>query len=198
MSLDAHLDTVWAGSADPWGYRERWYEARKRALLMASLDRPRYAKAWETGCANGVLTRALAGRCGALLATDLHPRAVREARRHCGDLAHVEIAQMEHPRQWPPGRFDLVVVGEIGYYLAPDGLREFARRLRGSLAPGALLVACHWREDFDGRRSSTDEVHACLGALPGMARVFMHDEADFLLEGWSNDPHTPAQREGLR
>ncbi len=48
---------------DPFGYRERWYEARKRDLLLASLPRARFAHAWELGCSNGELTAALAPRC---------------------------------------------------------------------------------------------------------------------------------------
>ncbi|CTP90850.1 hypothetical protein XTPLMG728_2708 [Xanthomonas translucens pv. poae] len=35
---------------DPFGYRERWYEARKRALLLASL--PRAPGNWAVPTAN--------------------------------------------------------------------------------------------------------------------------------------------------
>lgn len=198
MSLAQHLDSVWSGPDDPWGYLSRWYESRKRALLLAALPRPRFRRAWEIGCANGVLARALSSRCDTLLATDLHPHAVQQARRHCAGLAHVDIARMEHPRQWPTGRFDLVVVGEVGYYLAPDALALFRQRLASCLAPGAVLVACHWQADFEGRRSSSATVHACLGTIPGLARLFLHREPDFVLEAWSDDPQSPAQREGLR
>src|SRR5690606_6494758 len=122
MSAAAHLDQVWQSSDDPFGYRTRWYEQRKRELLLAVLPWPGFGRGWEIGCANGELTHALAGRCKALLGTDLHPRAVAAARARCSALAHVEVRQMEHPREWPDDHFDLVVVGEVGYYLDAPSL----------------------------------------------------------------------------
>ncbi|MDH5834335.1 SAM-dependent methyltransferase [Luteimonas kalidii] len=198
MSLAQYFDSVWREGEDPFGYRHRWYEARKRDLLLATLTRPTYDRAWEIGCANGELTRALAPRCASLLATDLHPRAVAVARQACADRAHVRIERMEHPRQWPAGVFDLVVVGEMGYYLDDAALDAFADRLAASLTPGALLLACHWRHDFEGRGSPADAVHARLGAIAGLAPVLRYADADFVLEGWSGDFVSPAQREGLR
>lgn len=198
MSLAAYFDAVWREGEDPFGYRDRWYESRKRELLLAALPRPRFGRAWEIGCANGELARVLAPRCGMLLATDLHPRAVAVAREACAPLGHVQVECMEHPRQWPHGLFDLVVVGEMGYYLDAPALDAFAQQLAGSFAPGALLLACHWRHDFEGRRSTTDAVHARLGAIDGIASVLRYADADFVLEGWSGDRMSPAQHEGLR
>ncbi|WP_202843366.1 class I SAM-dependent DNA methyltransferase [Luteimonas saliphila] len=198
MSLARYFDAVWAEGEDPFGYRDRWYEARKRELLLAALPRPGFARGWEIGCANGELTRRLATRCTSLLATDLHPRAVETARRACSGVPSVEIARMEHPRQWPAGRFDLVVVGEMGYYLDAGALDAFATRIAGSLAPDAVLVACHWRHDFDGRRTSTAAVHARLGAVPGLVQCWHYEDADFALDGWSDDAVSVAQREALR
>src|SRR5690606_41113548 len=66
MSAAAQLDQVWQTSDDPFGYRTRWYEQRKRDLLLAVLPWPGFGRGWEIGCANGELTHALAGRCGSL------------------------------------------------------------------------------------------------------------------------------------
>lgn len=198
MSLARYFDAVWAEGEDPFGYRDRWYEARKRELLLSTLPKPAFGRGWEIGCANGELTRRLATRCASLLATDLHPRAVEAAQRACSDLPSVEVVRMEHPRDWPAGRFDLVVVGEMGYYLDDGTLDAFARRVAGSLAPGAVLVACHWRPDFDGRLASTAAVHARLGAIPGLVPGWRYEDADFVLDGWSDDAVSVAQREGLR
>ena len=198
MSLAVYFDALWREREDPFGYRDRWYEARKRDLQLAVLPHPRYARGWEIGCANGELTRALATRCDALLATDLHPRAVEAARQACAPLAHVQVERMEHPRQWPRGMFDLVVVGEMGYYLDAAALDAFADRLATTLAPGALLLACHWLHDFEGRHSTTDAVHARLGAIAGLSSLLRYADADVLLECWSGDPTSAAQREGLR
>lgn len=198
MSRAQDIDRVWQEGDDPYGYRTRWYEARKRALLLAVLPRPRFARGWEIGCANGELTHALAARCDALLGTDMHPRAVAVARERCAALAQVDIQRMEHPREWPGGRFDLIVVGEMGYYLDPAELDPFARKIETSLAPDGVLLACHWRPAFAARRSSTQEVHARLEAIDGVGCIAGYEDADVRLDAWSRDPVSPAQREGLR
>lgn len=198
MSLAHYFDQVWQEGEDPFGYRSRWYEARKRELLLAMLPRPRFAQGWEIGCANGELTAALANRCDALLGTDLHPRALAMARQRCAGLGQVRLQRMEHPRQWPEGRFDLVAVGEMGYYLDAAALEAFAARLASSLQPAAVLVACHWRAPFEGRHSTTDAVHARLAAIPGLQPQAHYHDADFVLDCWSTDATSVAQREGLR
>ncbi|WP_430997563.1 SAM-dependent methyltransferase, partial [Klebsiella pneumoniae] len=81
MSAQPYFDDLHE-QEDPFGYRSRWYEERKRALLLASLSQRQFARGWELGCSNGVLTEALAARCERLLATDISPRAAFQARRN--------------------------------------------------------------------------------------------------------------------
>ncbi len=39
MSLDAqYFADLYAGNDDPWAFRTRWYERRKRELTLASLQ----------------------------------------------------------------------------------------------------------------------------------------------------------------
>lgn len=198
MTRAQDIDQVWQEGDDPYAYRTRWYETRKRALLLAVLPRQRFAQGWEIGCANGELTHGLAARCDALLGTDMHPRAVAVARERCAGLVHVHIQRMEHPREWPDGRFDLIVVGEMGYYLDPAELDPFARKIEASLAPDAVLLACHWRPAFAARRSSTQDVHARLAAIDGFGCIAHYEDEDVLLDAWSRDTVSLARREGLR
>lgn len=181
---------------DPFGYRSRWYEARKRALLLASLPRQRYRSGWELGCSNGVLTGALAPRCDRLLATDISPRAVELARRAVRAHPHVQLQCARHPDQLPPGRFDLIVCSEMAYYLPPSAVAQLAEGLHATLDQDGLLVACHWRPAFDDRRCSTDAVHQAMGQ--GLHQVFGYRDADIVLEGWMRAPHSLAAEEGLR
>ncbi|MDH5824082.1 SAM-dependent methyltransferase [Luteimonas sp. RD2P54] len=183
---------------DPWGYRSRWYEARKRALLLASLPRERFARGWELGCANGELTAALAPRCATLLATDLSARAVAAARVRTGALPQVEVRQAAHPRQWPAGRFDLIVFGEVGYYLDAEALDLTVARLRDSLDHDGVLIACHWLAPFDAAPLDGRSVHARIARGFDRAASFGYEDGDVLLEGWSVAPGSVAQREGLR
>ena len=114
-----HFEALYAGSDDPWHFDGSWYEARKRHLLLAALPHERYGRAFEPGCATGLLTAELAPRCGELLATDGAERALEVAGRRLEGHAHVALRRMWVPDEWPEGAFDLVVLSEFVYYLAP-------------------------------------------------------------------------------
>lgn len=201
MNLDErvqdHFDTLFGDEADPWRTRTRWYEARKRALTLAILPDARYASACEPGCGSGELSAALATRCDALLSTDASDAAVQRARERLAGIANVRVERARMPGDWPAGPFDLVVVSELGYYLAMDELRQLASAIGRSLAPAATLVACHWRRGADDMRSSLHAVHPLLGAVCGGDAIARYEDEDFLLEAWSRDSRSVARREGL-
>ena len=52
MSAQPYFDELHE-QEDPFGYRSRWYEERKRALLLASLSQRQFHRGWELGCSNG-------------------------------------------------------------------------------------------------------------------------------------------------
>ncbi len=192
---------MYGGSAgeDPYGVRSRWYEQRKRDLLLAALPKPRFQRAFEPACGIGELTVALADRCDELLAADFNPRALQAAARRTQHLPQVRLRRQRLPWDWPADAstrpFELIVLSEIGYFLAEAELRELARRCRATLAAGGTLVACHWRVPFAERTLDTDRVHALLGgAMPCLSTL---READFLLEVWSRDGRSVAQRERI-
>lgn len=195
MSTLAYFDRLYE-QADPFQYRSRWYEARKRALTLACLSRQRYANAWELGCSNGVLTAELATRCDALLATDASADALASAAASTAAWPQVTLQHAHHPEDWPDGRFDLIVVSEVGYYLASKDVLQLASQVHRSLMAGGLLVACHWRHAFDEALSSAGQVHHALSE--GLVETFHYQDADLLLQGWSTDASSVAQREGLR
>jgi len=195
MTTAAYFDSLYQ-TPDPFQYRARWYEARKRALTLACLTRQRYRNAWELGCSNGVLTAALAERCDALLATDLNANALAEAAVSTRHAPHVRLAQASHPEQWPEGRFDLIVVSEVGYYLGPQDVVTLAAKLRASLDDEGLLLACHWRHPFEQARSSAIAVHRAFAR--GLDEVFCYQDDDLLMQGWSTGPVSVARWEGLR
>lgn len=192
----AYFEAIYADD-DPFGYRSRWYEARKRELLLASLPKARFASVWELGCSNGELTDALAARGDRLLATDLDARAVSLAQARTARHPHVRIARMQHPGQWPATQFDLIVFSEVGYYFDEAALAEVASGLRDALAPDGTLVACHWLHPFDAAPLCGRRVHARLAAVLG-ASAFHYEDADLRLEGWTAQDRSVAQREALR
>lgn len=183
--------------SDPWGFRTRWYEQRKRALTLACLPRARYASAYEPGCANGELAAALAGRCDRLLCSDFVPEAVALARDRLAGWSHAHAVEAATPQQWPAGTFDLVVVSELGYYLDPAALGLLARNIRASLRADATVLACHWRHPVAGQALDGDAVHLQLQQDLGLPLLTRLVEPDLRIEVWTTDGRSVAEQEGL-
>jgi Nodulation protein S (NodS). len=193
-----YFDQLFAGNDDPWAFRQRWYERRKRALTLAILTRPRYASVFEPGCANGELSFELAPRCDHLLCCDTASAAVALARSRLLGFAHARVEQSRLPAQWPTGEFDLIVLSELCYYLDRDDLCRLIDRALGSLTASGQVLACHWRPTIDGCPQTAEQVHALLHERLGMPLVATHHEPDFLLDLWSRDGTSVATLEGLR
>ncbi|WP_454688773.1 class I SAM-dependent methyltransferase [Achromobacter aloeverae] len=198
----AYFERLYAGREDPWGISTHWYEARKRALLLACLPSARLGRVFEPGCASGVLTQALAERADHVFATDLSEQAVQAARRRLADAGarNVTVARAVLPDEWPVAAgqvFDLVVLSELGYYFDAPSWARMAALAVASLAPGGAIVACHWLHDFAERRLDTHAVHGAIARQAGIFPLADHAEQDFLLQAWSREPLSVARREGL-
>ena len=103
----AYFEQLYQDDADPWRVRQRWYEARKRALLLACLPQQRYRNAYEPGCGNGELTLELARRCERLLAADFSAEALLLARQKLAEARQEDNVTLERhrlPQDWPPCR----------------------------------------------------------------------------------------------
>lgn len=176
------FDAVHTGTDDPWQYTTSWYEHRKRALTLAALPGLNYAAGLEIGCSIGTLSVDLAQRCARFTAVDASGAALAHAARR---LAHLPAARTRHltvPQDWPDGRFDLIVVSEVGYYLAPGELAELFARVEAALLPGGTLALCHWRHPISGWELDGDSVHAAARRHLGWADAGLYRERDFILE----------------
>lgn len=154
----AYFERLYRAEADPWAYATSPYEAAKYAATLAALPHPRYASALEVGCSIGVLTERLAARCDRLLAVDVSVAALARARRRCGRLGHVTLERRSLPAETPAGPFDLAVVSEVGYYLAPADWAVALDRLADSVGAGGHLVLVHWTGETDYPQTA-DAVH---------------------------------------
>ncbi|MEO8630848.1 MAG: class I SAM-dependent methyltransferase [Betaproteobacteria bacterium] len=198
MSLPhEYFDRLYRSEHDPWRFRARWYERRKRDLTMAALPKAHYPAAFELGCSIGELTVALAERCGYLLACDISPRACAIAKERTASFANVIVEARTLPAQWPVRAFDLIVVSEVAYYFDDEDLAQLVERASASLAPGGSLVACHWRHPVADYPQSAATVHAAFDAAPHLHCLVLHLESDFILQVWSDDARSVAQIEGL-
>ncbi|WP_233238159.1 bifunctional 2-polyprenyl-6-hydroxyphenol methylase/3-demethylubiquinol 3-O-methyltransferase UbiG [Bordetella sp. LUAb4] len=198
----AYFEQLYAQQDDPWGVSTHWYEARKRALLLACLPSARLGRVYEPGCANGVLTQALAQRADHVFATDLSQQALNAARVRLdrAGVRNVTLARAVLPEDWPVAdrhAFDLIVLSELGYYFDALAWDCMAARAVASLAPGGTIVACHWLHPFGERRLDTHVVHGAIARQPALHPLADHAEQDFLLQVWSRDPASLACKEGL-
>lgn len=190
-SFDAH----YARKPEGWDFDGSWYERRKRAVTLAALPRERYRSALELGCATGVLTAAIAERADAVLGTDIAAAPLVQAAVRA-PTAH--FVQASLPAEWPAGRWDLVVMSEVGYYLSPADLDATIDRVLASLDDDGVLVACHWRHPDDDAVGSGDAVDARLAERWPRPALVRHVEEDFVLSVMPGPTVTSVARtEGL-
>lgn len=166
---DDTLDRLHQQEPDPWGVDSRWYERRKRALLLAALPRERFRHALEIGCSTGALTAVLAARADRVLGVDRSVAALAAARERLADTPGASVADLDIPHAWPEeGPFDLVVVSEVGYFLSPQALDVLVERIATGLARDGVVVLCHWRHPVEGWVADAADVHRRFheGPLP--------------------------------
>ena len=190
----AYFDQLYAADDDPWGFGTRWYERRKYALTLAVLPEPHVPAILEVGCSVGVLTAQLAARCDRLVAVDASARALEQARRRAP--ASVEFHLGSVPAFWPAGTYDVVVLSEVGYYLDPDDLSALLDLSTADLAPGGVVLACHWRHPAPDYPQTGDAVHEAMSdRWPRLSRI---EEEDFLLDVFQpSGARSVAHRTGL-
>ena len=180
--LDATgFEARYRADPDPWAFHTSWYERRRYDVSMAALPSERYRRALELACANGALTRRLATRCDELHGIDISPTAVELARRTCGDLDNVELTVGAAPEDLPHGRFDLVVLSEVGYYFTVAGLRGLLDALASRLATGGTLLSVHWTGTSADHVLAGSFVEARVRAHPAWRTTVRHTDEHFVL-----------------
>ncbi|MBU8537833.1 SAM-dependent methyltransferase [Falsiroseomonas tokyonensis] len=166
-----YFEALYQADPDPWRFAESAYERDKYRDTLEALPRPRHASALEAGCSIGVLTAALAPRCEALLAVDAAAAPLEAARTRCAGLPQVTIRQAVLPRDWPEGRFDLMLFSEVLYYLDAADLDRLATRVAEALAPGGDILLVHWTGETDYPQTGDAAAEAFCAALAPRAEV---------------------------
>jgi len=177
------FDALYSADPDPWQVSSTWYEQRKLAVLLSSLPRRHYPRAWEPGCGPGITTTALADRAGELVATDSSQAAVDLAVERCKGLSHVTVERSVLPEVPVTPPVDLVVVAEFLYYV--EDLRAALESLWSVTAPGAHMVFLHWAHRPDDAFRSGPDMHAqiAIDAVDRNAlRLVSHADRDFSLD----------------
>ncbi len=188
--IDGSLDRLHTDQADPWGVETRWFERRKRELVLAMLPRAEFERTIEVGSSTGALAQALAARSGHELAVDSSAAAVAAAQRRFSEDDRVTVAQLDVPQDWPPDEtFDLVVISEVGYFMTPGGLQTLVDRVVATLRPGGVVVLCHWRHPIQGWVLDATAVHAAFEdpRLPGLRGRYCDDDVEIRVHAHEAD-----------
>lgn len=181
FSLD-HFIGLYEAKDDPWDNETKWSDQRKYAVAMASLPRARYRSCYEPGCAVGVLSVMLAARCDEVLAVDCVDEAVTQARAAVTGIPNVRVERALLPTELPAGTFDLVVIGDLLYYLSAADLTSMLDGVLTRLEPGGDLLVAHFRDRDNPGGYDGFNVHAEVAARPELNRLVHHEDEWFLVD----------------
>ena len=162
---------MYATESDPWQFATSAYERDKYAATLAALPRAHYASGLDVGCSIGVFTHQLCPRCDALIGLDVVPSVLEAARARCADCPNVSFRLAAVPGTWPDGRFDLIVMSEVAYYLDRADLARLVARVEGALLPGADIVLVHWLGVTHYPLSGDDAAEGFIAGAHRFARI---------------------------
>ncbi len=134
------FDELFAQSADPWEYDAAPYEQVRFARTIAALGDRHFRRGLEVACAAGVLTERIAPLCKELVAVDASREAIAHARRRLQRWDNIDIRLARMPDDMPEGRFDLIMLSDMLYYLGLRGLMEFVLATIDRTLPDAMIV----------------------------------------------------------
>lgn len=175
-SLDErYFADVYAAKDDPWDFATSEYEAEKYQATIKSLTRENYRHAFEIGCSIGVLTAKLAARCEKILAVDVSEKALAQARERCARLPQITFRKMSVPREFPDEKFDLILISEVGYYLAPEDWRTAMNKAFAHLTESGQIALVHWLPPVDDYPQTGDEVHDSFARFAKDKMKNLHD-----------------------
>jgi hypothetical protein len=91
----------------------------------------------------------MATRCDAVVAADIVEEPLHAARSLCNDLPWVRFERLRIPAEWPDGRFDLIVLSEVLYFLDPSDVATVAARALAALDTDGVVLSVNWRGHGD-------------------------------------------------
>ena len=190
---------------DRWFRREGRYDRGPefRARWEAELDEVRRAllrthpagRVLEIACGTGLWTMLLARHADRVVALDLAPEMLVEARRRIDQLprrprAAVDLVEADVFSWTPPEPFDAVFIGFFLSHVPPELFETFWRRVRSFLVPGGrFFLVDSLRED-----TSTAGDHRLPPEGSILARRRLDDGREFRVVKVFHDPEDLERR----
>lgn len=184
-----YFEEIYQRNSDPWDFARSDYEHQKYQATLSVLPAEKYDSAFEIGCSIGVLTAQLAPRAAQLLSVDVSRLALDQAVLRCRDLLNVRFETMQIPNEFPTENFDLIVVSEVGYYLAPTDWQIAADKIIRHTNPGGNIVLVHWTPFVHDYPQTGDQVHERFfaQAQPSAAHIFASRADKYRIDVWQRN-----------
>lgn len=176
-----YFDQMYQENNDPWNFETSAYERDKYAATIAAIPQGKYAHGLELGCSIGVLTGMLATQCDHLLSVDISETAIEHARQRMAGSTNVDFLVGAIPQDFPSGKFDLIIMSEVGYYLSAEDLVTVKDHIVNAMHKDAILVLVHWTHFVADYPLTGDEVHH-LFSTAGLSQVSASRTADYRLD----------------
>ena len=158
------------------------------------LPRRRFENALDLGCGLGLLSQKLARRAERVLGIDIAPTAIEHARRRGAafDNLAFEPGDILNLPASLDGRFDLVVIADVLYYLSPLDeavLRTVVQRIAELLTPnGTCLLANHFFFAADPDSRISRRIHRAFSDCTRLSMTSEHRRAFFLATLFAQRP----------
>ncbi|MEE8425073.1 MAG: SAM-dependent methyltransferase [Elusimicrobiota bacterium] len=141
------MNRVFSRRADPFKYSETPYEQERLEAMAGAVAGRRWKNVLEIGAAEGHFTGRLSEIAEKVVAVELSPVAARRLREFLGGRSWVEVVESDLRDFEPSGKFDLIVLGDVLYYmdkpLVRDEFEAVFPRLSSWLAPGGRMLLAH-------------------------------------------------------
>lgn len=157
-------------------------ERAKYASTLSLLPRPEYSNALELGCSTGGMTEQLAALCGQLTALDCAELALVEAKKRCHALDNVAFKKATVPDEYPVGRFDLITMCDMGYYLSLSDLMTTFALMSATLDPSGHILLVHQLGEVADGPLDANVVHEQVRKYPDLRSVVSVTRSDYLAD----------------
>ncbi len=138
------MEAFYKTRSNPWD-REETNEQVTAALGL--LDNRKFGRCLDVGTGLGHFAGTASKFCGECTALDISNVSLKRARERLGHLPNITFEQ-GNIRTWEPiEKFDLIILGEVLYYLGDGfmkrGFMETLRKIAGMLNSGGEILLTH-------------------------------------------------------
>lgn len=177
----SYFEQLYSSDRDPWKFETSKYEQLKYRKTIENIPEKSYGDALEIGCSIGVLTAMLAPKCKRLVAMDISAAAIKVAKERLGKNPNIEFTIAGIPKEYPEGKFDLIIMSEVGYYLSKSDLLISRKKMIESLNKGGIILLVHWTHFVADYPLNGDQVHECF-LESDLNRLHGYRENDYRLD----------------